>query len=98
MSLPVAFRHEASQDTEEARDYYNRAQQGLGETFPARLTETVARVRTMPEMYAVVWQDVRAVQLRKFPYVAYYRILADRIEVLAVMHGRRDQSAWQERV
>jgi plasmid stabilization system protein ParE len=55
------------------------------------------RIAAMPEMYALVWQDVRAARLRKFSYVAYYRVLPDRIEVLAVMHGGRDASAWQSR-
>jgi hypothetical protein len=42
-------------------------------------------------------QDVRAVRLRRFPFVVYYVVLADRAEVLAVMHGSRDESAWQSR-
>jgi len=52
----------------------------------------------MPEMYSVVWQNVRAARLRRFTYVVYYRVHDDRIEVLAVMHGSRDASAWQSRV
>jgi len=51
----------------------------------------------MPEMYGVVWQNVRAARLRQFTYVVYYRVHDDRVEVLAVMHGSRDASAWQAR-
>jgi plasmid stabilization system protein ParE len=45
-----------------------------------------------------VWQDVRAARLRKFRHVVYYVAFADRVEVLAVLHGSRDPSAWQSRV
>jgi hypothetical protein len=51
----------------------------------------------MPEMYGVVWRNVRAARLRQFPFVVYYRVHDDRVEVLAVMRGSRDASAWQGR-
>jgi hypothetical protein len=51
----------------------------------------------MPEMFGVVWQDVRAARLKKFPFMVYYVVFADRVEVLAVMHGARDASVWQAR-
>lgn len=51
----------------------------------------------MPELYGVVWQDVRAARLRRFRHFVYYVVFADRVEVLAVMHGARDAGAWQSR-
>jgi len=48
-------------------------------------------------MYGVVWEDVRAVKLRRFRYVVYYMVLKDRVEVLAVLHGSRDESSWKSR-
>jgi len=41
---------------------------------------------------------VRAARLRKFRYVVYYVVFADRVEVLGVLHGSRDGSVWQSRV
>jgi toxin ParE1/3/4 len=60
--------------------------------------EVLERIEAMPELYGVVWQDVRAARLRKFRYLVYYVVFADRVEVLAVMHASRDASAWQSRV
>ena len=48
----------------------------------------------MPRLGQIVWEDIRASRLRRFPYIVYYRVLSDRVEVLAVLHGRRDSSAW----
>lgn len=59
--------------------------------------EVLGRIEAMPEMYGVVWQDVRAARLRKFRHVVYYVAFADRVEVLAVLHGSRDASAWKSR-
>ena len=98
MNLAIGLRAEASRDTEEARDYYDDKQSGLGQTFLKRVDEGLARIKFMPKLYGKTWGEVRATRVRKFPYVIYYRILDDRIEVLAVMHGSRDSSAWQSRV
>src|SRR4051812_28342001 len=97
MSLPVVLRPEASQDVEEARDYLETQQTGLGQTFLDRLNETLIGMGAMPQMYGVVWRNVRAARLRRFTYVVYYRVHADRVEVLAVMHGSRHASAWRSR-
>lgn len=97
MSLPVVLRPEAIRDAEEARDYLEGRRVGLGQAFVDRLNEAVAQVGDMPELYGIVWRNVRAARLRQFTYVMYYRVHDDRIEVLAVMHGSRDASAWQAR-
>jgi plasmid stabilization system protein ParE len=97
MSLPITLRPEASRDAQGARDYLEGQRAGLGQAFLDRLKEVLARIGDMPEMYGVVWRNVRAARLRKFTYVVYYRVHSDRVEVLAVMHGSRDSSAWQAR-
>jgi plasmid stabilization system protein ParE len=97
MSLPVILRPEAEQDVEAARDWYEQQHAGLGQDFLDRVAEVLSRLGAMPELYPVVWQDVRSGRLRRFPFVVYYRVLADRVEVLAVLHGSRDPSVWQGR-
>ncbi len=98
MNLAAAFRPEAEADVLETRDWYERQQYGLGDAFRDSLDQIVVRIETMPQMYAVVFRDVRRGKLRRFPYVIYYRVLSDRIEVIAVLHGSRDPRLWQERV
>src|SRR5262245_33837833 len=97
MSLPVILRPEADADIQVTHDELEQSQAGLGARFVARVRETLERIETMPEMYGLVWQDVRAARLRKFRHVVYYVVFADRVEVLAVMHGSREASAWQSR-
>src|SRR5438046_2689896 len=98
MSLRVILRPEADDDVQAIHDDLESARAGLGDQFVVRLRETLAQIESMPELYGVVWQDVRAVRLRQFKHAVYYVVFADRVEVLAVMHGARDPSAWQSRV
>jgi plasmid stabilization system protein ParE len=98
MSLPVILRPEADADIQTIHDELEQVQTGLGDRFVARVREVLERIESMPELYGLVWQDVRAARLRKFRYLVYYVVFADRVEVLAVMHGSRDAPAWQSRV
>jgi len=98
MSLSVALRPEAQADLLEARNWYERQQFGLGDAFAASVDEAVARIEEMPEMYPSVFFDVRRGKLRRFPYLIYYRVMADRSEIVAVLHSSRDPKLWQDRV
>lgn len=98
MSLPVVLRPLANADIQQIHVELEAQDAGLGDRFLDRLQETLDHIEAMPEMYAEVWGTIRAGRLRKFRHVVYYVVLADRVEVIAVMHGSRDPSAWQSRV
>jgi plasmid stabilization system protein ParE len=97
MSHPVILRPAAEADIQATYDELEQVQIGLGDRFLARVREVLERIEAMPEMYGLVWQDVRATRLRKFRHVVYYVVFTDRVEVLAILHGARDASAWQSR-
>jgi plasmid stabilization system protein ParE len=97
VSLPVILRHEAEVDIQGGRDQLEAVRVGLGNQVLARVGEVLARIEKMPELHGKVWEDVRAARLKQFRYIVYFIVLEDRIEVLAVLHGARDPSAWQSR-
>ena len=97
MNLPIRLRPEAEQDLLSARDWYDQQRTGLGDEFAAQVSAVFDRLAAMPESCAVRWQDIRSCRLQRFPYIVYYRALADCIEVLAVLHGSRDPSVWHSR-
>lgn len=97
MNRPLILRPDAQADVRAIRDELDRIQAGLGQRFFHGLGQLLERIEKTPELYCVVWQDVRAARVKRFRYVIYYVDFADRIEVLAVLHGARDVSAWQSR-
>ena len=52
-----------------------------------RIRQVMERIESIPELYAIVWRDVRAARLRQFRHVLYYVVHDDRIEVIAILHG-----------
>jgi toxin ParE1/3/4 len=98
MSLPVVLRAEAEAEFDEAFDYYEAQQAGLGVTFAARVQQVFDRIGANPLLHQVVMGDVRKAVVTQFPFSVYYRPHVDRVEVIAVFHTSRDPSIWQGRV
>ncbi|MFT3880329.1 MAG: type II toxin-antitoxin system RelE/ParE family toxin [Gemmatales bacterium] len=98
MSRPLIVLPLAELDLISSHDYLNKVRRGLGQQFDKRVREAFNRIEFVPELYAKVWKDVRAVRIKQFRHVIYYVVHPNRIEALAVMHGSRDDSAWQERL
>ncbi|MDQ2730594.1 MAG: type II toxin-antitoxin system RelE/ParE family toxin, partial [Armatimonadota bacterium] len=78
--------------------WYERQKLRLGDDFLDAVEEVTAQICEMPEIGYAIYRNVRRILLRKFPYCVYYRVITDRVEVLAVQHTRRDPEAWMTRV
>ncbi len=96
MNLPVILSPAADREFEEAAAWYQQ-HAGRGQKFVDQVQEVLDRIERMPELHAAVYQDIRRVRVQRFPYNVYYRILVDRIEVIAVFHHKRSQRTWQSR-
>jgi plasmid stabilization system protein ParE len=96
MNLPVILSPKADEEFEEAATWYDR-HTGLGKRFMERTQQALDRIGAMPELHAMIYRDIRRARIAGFPYNILYRILADRIEVVAVFHHKRDPKIWQSR-
>jgi plasmid stabilization system protein ParE len=97
MSHPLIIRLEAEQDMMEGRAWYEGQQDGLGVEFLTAVDEVFDRIREKPELYAAEYKSVRRAGLNRFPYVAYFRIVNDAVEIIAVQHGGRSPRRWRSR-
>jgi plasmid stabilization system protein ParE len=94
---PLVLRGEVEQDLASARDWYDTQRAGLGDEFLEQVALAFEQVATKPRLCGLIWEDVRASRLKRFPYIVYYRILDASVQILAVLHGSRDTSAWRSR-
>ncbi|WP_020473812.1 type II toxin-antitoxin system RelE/ParE family toxin [Zavarzinella formosa] len=98
MSKPVILRPDATNDLREASESLNLIRAGLGSQFLGRVRELLSRIELMPELYGLVWQDVRAAKTKQFRHIVYYLVFPDRVEILAILHSSRDPTIWQSRL
>ena len=61
-------------------------------------SDVFENIRSNPEMYAVVYDNIRIVRTRKFPYLVHYRILTDTTQVVAIFHSSTDADEWRKTV
>lgn len=97
MSLPIVFRAEADAEFNEACDWYEAQRAGLGAAFVAEVQQALDRISANPLTYACVQADIHKAVVRRFPFTIFYRPHLDRVEAIAVFHGRRDPSIWRQR-
>jgi toxin ParE1/3/4 len=97
MRLPIVLRDEAQSEFDEAFDFYEARQAGLGVDFVARVQRVIDRIAANPLLHRVVHGDIRKAVVNRFPYCVFYRPHTDRVEIIAVFHTSRDPSVWQGR-
>lgn len=88
----------AKADLDEAFDWYEEQQPGLGKRFLDSFEECAGRLSKNPEAYAVVFRSYRSALLRRFPYAVYYEHVNDRVTVQAVFHSSRHPRGWRRRL
>lgn len=97
MNLPVDFHPAVRDDIDAAHTWYEQRQAGLGNDFLDEVEQLVSEITANPARYGFADRDVREGLLTRFPFAVYYRVLPNRIRVLAVYHTSRDPLGWQSR-
>jgi plasmid stabilization system protein ParE len=84
------FRSQAESDIAHAYEWYEEQTPGQGEAFLFALKACVALIERMPQIFPRAHLQVRRALLRKFPYKVFYVVREDEIEVMAVVHVKRN--------
>ena len=91
------FHPEALAEADEAAAFYREQQAGLEVRFVEALDDAISRIRRNPAMYRRIEGAIRKCRVMRFPYGVIYRIAGERIEIIAIMHLRRQPGYWRSR-
>lgn len=94
---PFKFHSEALDEADKIISFYKKQQAGLEKRFLEALEDAIARIRRNPLMYRKVEGEIRKCRMSRFPYGVIYRIQNDAIEIIAIMHLRRNPGYWMSR-
>jgi plasmid stabilization system protein ParE len=95
----LRIRPEAEAEVSSAAAWYEAKRPGLGVDFVAMVDRAFEQIVDAPEASAV-WQrgyPYRKHVMRRFPYVVFYEVTADGVEVVAVAHAKRRPGYWRDR-
>jgi plasmid stabilization system protein ParE len=90
----VTFNRLAEQELNDAIQYYERAEPGLGDAFLTEVRRCTAEILEFPEASQVVRGKIRRRLCRRFPYGLLYTRRDDEIRILVVMNLKRHPTYW----
>lgn len=89
---------DALSEADAAAGYYREQRPDLARRFLNSLDEALDRIELHPRIYREVEPGVRKCKLKMFPYAVIFRGGEAEIEVVAIMHVRREPGYWKTRM
>src|SRR3989442_1346567 len=97
MSKSVSTHELAEFELNDAADYYESKEPGLGPTFIRTVQQAVRQITQYPESAPIIRANARRKVVTGFPYNIIYTMEADRIRILAIAPQRRRPLYWRGR-
>jgi len=94
----LTIRRQAELDVSEATAWHEERRTGLGDEFLDELDSVLRRVIENPFQFPKVKNTIRKALLRRFPYSVYFGVTRETLELIAVLHHRRNPRTWQKRM
>jgi len=91
------FHPEAEEEFQNAIDYYEEVQQGLGFDYAIEIFKTIERIISFPKAWPILEDDIRRCLTHRFPYGIIYSIEPEVIFILSIMHLKREPDYWKSR-
>lgn len=98
MDYALTLRKEAEFDIDEHFHFYEEKRDGLGHDFLLCIEEALDKLQRNPVIYRKIYNDLRRMPIRRFPYRALFFIQGQQIIVTAVFHARKDPTSWGSRI
>jgi plasmid stabilization system protein ParE len=90
---------EAEEELAEAAQWYETKRVGLGIELVAMVDQAFDEILDSPLSFAL-WRSDRPYRrkvLTRFPYVIFFRVEDDAVEIMAVAHAKRRPGYWAAR-
>jgi len=94
----LRFHPEAQIEMVESAKYYEAEQSGLGKRFLEAIRTSIHKVRLFPSIYQRLDGEVRRCCVERFPFGVVFREEDNEIQIIAVVHFKRDPDYWKKRL
>lgn len=95
MPFKVLIEPRALSDIQQAIDYYDSRQQGLGKRFETAITKHFSVISRNP-FFQIRYSGIRCLPVKRFPFLIHFVIDEERNEVLviSVFHTSKNNKDW----
>ena len=95
--MSFSFHPDAEKEFNQAIDYYESLQPGLGYDFALQVHSAIKRSISFPKAWPEIDKEIRRSLVGRFPYGVLYSEQRDGIFILAVMNLHRKPDYWKQR-
>jgi plasmid stabilization system protein ParE len=81
-----------------AREWYAERSSVAADAFMAELDVAIDRICESPDRWSSYLHETRRYLMKRFPYLVVYREIEDKLQVIAVAHGKRKPGYWRRRL
>jgi plasmid stabilization system protein ParE len=97
MPKSIELHPAATREAAQAFQWYASRSARAAERFADALDRAIGQVQERPQSFPLHLAGTRRCLLSRYPYLVVFRELDDRIQVIAVAHGRRRPGYWTRR-
>ena len=98
--LKIEVHPDVYSELEQSRAWYEERARNLGTEFLIEIDRAFMVIQEAPTMWPLYDKEegIRRFLVHRFPYAIIYRFTLTVIQIIAVMHLRRDPDYWQNRI
>lgn len=98
MPKTLTLTEDAQQDLDDAYQWYQEQNHGLGQEFIRCIDAKLSEISRSPLHYQIVFNKrVHRALTNRFPFSIYFTNEENIITVFAILHQRRDPADWKSR-
>ena len=88
----------ADKEFEQAVQYYEEHQLGLGLQFSREVYASIRRILQFPNMFSRLSKNSCRCIVNRFPYGIVYQVNAGKLHIIAISHLSRRPGYWKNRI
>ena len=93
----LVFHAQAAEEAEAAQEWYAERSPAAAAAFLLELNHAVQGVAEGPERWPLHDQNIRKYVFPKFPFILFYKLTEEKIQIIAVAHSKRRPRYWRNR-
>lgn len=99
MSYSIILHPEAIKELQNAYEWYEQVQTGLGDKFLKAVENSIQSIEFQPESFSKKKKQYREIVVDNFPYVIIFEIFkkAKEVFILSIFHTKRNPSIKYKR-
>ncbi len=96
--MNLVFHKDAKFEFKESTTYYRGISASLGLDFITEVQHTLNRIKTYPDAWTILGDNIRRALVNRFPYGILYKANSKQVYIIAVMNLHRKPNYWADRL